>query len=100
LAKWGTIEYVPRNVVTLVRRTRLLPIRRSEEICNTVAAYAIERYRARVETDPWRIEIDFPKRVGGRPAKEDVAGSLDRVVPGWRRVLELYPTEDALGRKG
>jgi hypothetical protein len=60
----------------------------------------VERYRARVETDPERIEMDFPKSVGGRAAKEEVIHALDAVDQSWRRVITLYPTESALRDKG
>ena len=60
----------------------------------------IERYRARVESDPERIEMDFPKQEGGRAAKTEVANALDATDPRWRRVFVLYPNESSLRSKG
>ena len=60
----------------------------------------VERFRARVESDPERIEIDFPKDKGGRVAKNEVTTALDAADPNWRRVFVLYPTESSLRDKG
>jgi hypothetical protein len=65
-----------------------------------VEAHVADRYRARVETNPDRIEIDFPKKLGRRAAKTEVVSELDRAAPGWRRVFVLYPTESGLRNKG
>lgn len=100
MAKCGTIEAVPRNVVTLTPRFLVFPTRRNRETRQIVQAHLVARYRARVESDPDRIEIDFPKRMGGRAAKTEVMASLDQVAPRWRRVFVLYPTESALRDKG
>jgi hypothetical protein len=59
-----------------------------------------ERYRARSEDDPARIEIDFPKRHPHRAAKERVARELDQIDPKWHRVFVLYPTESSLRERG
>jgi hypothetical protein len=60
----------------------------------------VRRFRARIETDPDRIEMDFPKRMGGRAAKSEVMRALDAADPRWRRLYILYPTESALRDKG
>jgi len=60
----------------------------------------VERYRARSGTDPERIEMDFPKSLGGRGAKEEVIEALDSTDPRWRRVFTLYPTESSLRDRG
>lgn len=90
---------VPRNVVTLVPRLLVLPTRRNRETREKVEAHLVERHRARAESNPDRIEIDFPKRLGGRAAKAEVIESLDEVAPHWRRLFVLYPTETALRDK-
>lgn len=59
----------------------------------------VERFRARVEANPERIEIDFPKSKGGRAAKTEVMEDLDRSVPRWQRVFAIYPNESSLRRK-
>lgn len=91
---------MPRNVVTLAPRVLALPTRRNREARRAVESWVVERYRARIETDPTRIEIDFAKNKGGRAVKNEVTEGLDRVDPRWRRVLVLDPTEDALRQKG
>ena len=60
----------------------------------------VERYRGRIESDPERIEIDFPKGKGGRAAKTEVVKALDGADPRWRRIFVLYPTELSLRHKG
>jgi len=87
-------------VVTLVPRSFVLPTRRNREVRRTVESHVIQRYRAQLEADPDRIEIDFPKQIGGRAAKTEVIEALDRVAPRWRHVFALYPTEDALRDRG
>jgi hypothetical protein len=87
---------MPRNVVTLVPRWRLFGSRRVRQ-ARVVEALA-DRYRYRRETDPARIEIDFPKSKGKARAKDEVAAVLDTIDPNWRRLFVLYPTENSLGR--
>ena len=91
---------MPRNVVTLSPRVLTLPTRRNRETRQRIEQMMVERYRARVETDPERIEMDFPQSVGGRAAKEEVTRALDSFDQRWRRVFSLYPTESALRDKG
>jgi hypothetical protein len=87
---------MPRNVVTLSPRPLVLPIRRNRETRERIEQVVVERYRARIEKNPERIEMDFPKRLGGRAAKNEVIRTLDATDPRWRRVFVLYPTESAL----
>jgi hypothetical protein len=91
---------VPRNVVTLTPRVLTLPTRRNRETRARIERFVVERYRARLESDPERIEMDFPKSVGGRAAKNEVSQALDSVDPRWRRAFTLYPTESSLRDKG
>ncbi len=91
---------MPRNVVTLSRRWFVLPTRRNRETRQRIEAAVVERFRARVETEPERIAMDFPKRKGGRAAKAEVMETLDRIDPRWRAVFVLYPTESSLREKG
>lgn len=91
---------MPRNVVTLTPRVLKLPTRRNSETRRRVEEMMVERFRARVERDPKRIEMDFPKQIGARAAKNEVAHALDATVPRWRRVFALYPTESSLRDKG
>lgn len=88
---------MPRNVVTLTPRWHIRPSRRATQ--ERVTAALAERYRYRAETDPPRIEIDFPKSKGRATAKEEVAAVLDAIDPNWRRLFVLYPTENSLGRR-
>ena len=90
------IASVPRNVVTLCPRVLQLPTRRNRETRRRVEEMVVERFRARVERDPERIKMDFPKRIGGRAARNEVAHALDAADPRWRRVFVLYPTESSL----
>ena len=60
----------------------------------------MERYRARCESDPERIVIDFPKRAPRRAAKDEVAAALDQIEPRWRRLYVLYPSEASLRQRG
>jgi hypothetical protein len=60
----------------------------------------VDKYRARLESDPERIEIHFPKRAPHRAAKDEIAAELDRIEPRWRRLYVLYPTESSLRWRG
>jgi hypothetical protein len=60
----------------------------------------IERHRACHESNPARIEMDFPKRTSRRATKEQIAAELDQLDPGWRSLYVLYPTEDSLRSHG
>jgi hypothetical protein len=42
------------------------------------------------------LEVDFPKALGGRAAKDQVLAELDRIDPRWRRLFVVYPTERTL----
>jgi len=55
---------VPRNVVTLTPRVLTLPTRRNRETRQRIEQIVAERYRARVENDAERIEMDFRKAYG------------------------------------
>jgi len=91
---------MPRNVVTLSPRRLSLPTRRNRQVRQSVERMVVERYRARVERDPERIEIDFPKDKSRRAAKNEVAAALDAIDAGWRRVFALYPNESSLRDRG
>ena len=91
---------VPRNVVTLVPRLLVLPTRRNDEHRQAIIDALAVRYRIRVSDNPKKVEIDFPKRLSHRAAKDDVMAELDRLEPTWRRFFVLYPTEDSLRRRG
>jgi hypothetical protein len=91
---------VPRNVVTLTPRVLALPTRRNRQTRERVKQMVVVRFRARLESDPERIEMDFPKRFGGRAAKDQVAQALDQTDSRWPRVFVLYPTESSLRDKG
>lgn len=82
--------------MTLAPRLLALPTRRNRETRQRIEQMLVERYRARVESDPERIEMDFSERLAGRAAKNEVMGALDATDPRWRRVFVLYPTETAL----
>ena len=89
---------MPRNVVTLVPRWRWLPGSRAAQY--RVRSALAGRYRYRAETQPERIEIDFPKSKSRAAAKDEVAEVLDDIEAKWRRLFVLYPTESALRSRG
>ena len=91
---------MPRNVVRLTPRWLVLPLQRNQAARERIEHALVERYRARRESDPERIEIDFPKRAPRRAAKEEVAAALDQVEPRWRRLYVLYPSESSLRERG
>jgi hypothetical protein len=91
---------MPRNVVRLTPRWLVLPIRRNRTARKRIERALVDKYRARLESDPERIEIDFPKSGSRRAAKEDIAAALDQVEPGWRRLYVLYPSESSLRERG
>jgi len=88
---------VPRNVVTLTPRILTLPRRGNAEARQEIVAGLRKAYRPRESAG--QIEIDFPKNVGGRAAKDQVVAELDRLDPHWRRLYVLYPTENSLRRE-
>jgi hypothetical protein len=91
---------MPRNVVTLTRRRFVLPARRNRSARERIERDLVERHRARRESDPERLVIDFPKHDPHRAAKEVIAAELDQVEPRWRRLYVLYPTESSLRERG
>jgi hypothetical protein len=91
---------VPRNVVTLTPRWLVLPMRRNRAARERIERALVDRYRARRESDPERIQIDFPKHAPRRAAKEEISAALDQVEPNWRRLYVLYPTESSLRERG
>lgn len=91
---------MPRNVVRLTPRLLVLPTERNRAARECIERALVEKYRARRESDPSRIEIDFPKRGSRRAAKNEVAGELDRIEPRWRRLYSLYPSESSLRQRG
>ena len=91
---------MPRNVVVLSRRLLTLPTRKNREAQLRVEQAMETRFRARRVDDPPHLEIDFPKRYGGRAAKNDVATALNEIEPRWRRLFVLYPTESSLRDHG
>jgi hypothetical protein len=88
---------VPRNVVTLTPRIFTLPRRGNNQARQEILDELRQLYRPREAPD--KIEIDFPKKLGGRAAKDQVAADLDRINPRWRWLFVLYPTESSLRRK-
>jgi hypothetical protein len=60
----------------------------------------VDKYRARRESDPERIAIDFPKRALHRASKDEIVAELDRIEPRWRRLYVLYPSESSLRERG
>lgn len=91
---------MPRNVVRLTPRRLVLPIQRNRAARERIERALAEKYRVRRESDPERIEIDFPKHGLRRAAKEEVAAALDRVEPRWKRLYVLYPSESSLRERG
>ena len=91
---------MPRNVVTLTPRRLVVPTQRNRAARERIERALVDRYRARRESDPERIEIHFPKRAPRRAAKEEVAAALDQVEPRWRRLYVLYPSESTLRERG
>jgi hypothetical protein len=91
---------MPRNVVTLSPRVFVLPTRRNRDARDRIERALEDKYRARRESNPSRIELDFPKRDPRRAAKEEVAAELDRIDRRWRRLYVLYPTESSLRERG
>jgi hypothetical protein len=91
---------MPRNVVTLTPRWLVLPVQRNRAARKRIERALVDKYRARRESDPKRIVIDFPKRAPRRASKEEVAAALDEVEPRWRRLYVLYPSESSLRERG
>jgi hypothetical protein len=86
-----------RNVVTLSPRLLVLPTKRNRERRARILAQLGERYRLRPGVHG-SSQIDFPKRLGGSAAKDEVSAELDRLDSRWRRLFVLYPTEESLRR--
>ena len=82
-------------------RSLALPTRRNRDARNKIVAALDESYRPRQQRRGKREwwEIDFPKTLDGREAKERVIPDLDRIDRKWRRLFVLYPNEEALRRK-
>ena len=87
---------MPRNVVTLVPRGLFFRKRNHPEARKAIRSYLEDRFRGRVSERSDCVEVDFPKRMGGRAAKDEVAAALDEFDPQWRRLYDLFPTEDSL----
>ena len=92
---------MPRNVVTVRLRALRLPTRRNRNTRERVEQALRDRFRARVDREAARtIEIDFPKRLPQRSAKQQVTDELNRIDPRWRRLFVPYPTESLLRQRG
>ena len=91
---------MPRNVVTLTRRSLVLPNPRNRVARDRIERALVDKYRARRESNPERIEVDFPTRAPRRAAKEEVAAALDQIEPRWSRLYVLFPTESSLRERG
>lgn len=89
---------MPRNVVTVRPRFLVLPTRRNREATESVLAHLGERYRPRRQDDG-SLKIDFPKRLGGRAARDEVVAEMTRIAPRWRRLFVVYPTEHGLRQR-
>ncbi len=89
---------MPRNVVTLVPRLLVWPSEKNRSAREAILVRLGERYRPRREDG--NAELDFPKRMSGRAAKNQIAAELDRIDPRWRRLFVLYPTESSLRERG
>ena len=89
---------MPRNVVTLRRRTLVLPTRRNREARDRIEGALEDAFRARREGDA--LQMDFSKREVPRTAKERVAAELDRIDPSWRRLYSLYPRDSNVRERG
>lgn len=91
---------MPRNVVTLVPRRLSLPSPGNDETRQKIEQAVASQYRARFESDPERIEMDFSKRRSLREARTGVAATLYAIDPDWERLFEIYPTESSLRDMG
>jgi hypothetical protein len=89
-----------RNVVTLMPRVLVLPTRGNRRARERIDRSVTETFRARRESGPDRIEIDFPPGASRRTARGAVTAELDRVESRWRRLYVLYPTESSLREGG
>ena len=87
---------MPRNVVTVIRRRIVLA--RGDRRGRQARALASlsERHRLRWREQKDGVEIDFPKSLGRRVAKERIVAELTEIDPAWRRLFVVYPTESAL----
>jgi len=91
---------MPRNAVTLSPRRFVLPLPQNRTARERIERALLDKYRARRESHPDRLEIDFPKHEPHRAAKEVITAELDKVEPRWRRLYVLYPTESSLRERG
>jgi len=84
---------VPRNVVTVTRRRSLLRRTSRRELQDLVLAELGLRYRVRRRADGRGVEIDFPKRLGRREARDRVIDDLTKIEAAWPRLFAVYPAE-------
>jgi hypothetical protein len=87
---------VPRNVVTVWRRRSLLRRASRRDAQDLVLAELGRRYRVRWRSDEEGVEIDFPKRLGRRMARDRVVDDLAQIEPEWARLFAVYPSESSL----
>ena len=82
---------MPRNVVTVRRRRSLWRRTSNRDAQDLVLAELGRRYRVRRREDRTGVEIDFPKQLGRREAKDRVVAELARIEPSWSRLFVVYP---------
>jgi hypothetical protein len=82
---------VPRNVVTVMRRRSLLRPRARRELQTAVLTELSRRRTVRWRPRADGVEVDFPKRLGEREAKQRVLDDLAAIDPDWQRLFVVYP---------
>jgi hypothetical protein len=79
--------------VSVIRRRWLVPVRNRRERQDRALASLGERRRVRRRVEDDGVQIDFPKSLGRRAAKEQIVAELAEIEPAWRRLFVVYPRE-------
>jgi hypothetical protein len=87
---------MPRNVVSVIRRRRLVLVRDRRGRQDRALASLSERHRVRWRAEGDGVQIDFARSLGRRAAKDRVVADLAEIEPAWRRLFVVYPTESSI----
>ncbi len=82
--------------MSVIRRRWFVPVRDRRSRQDRALASLGERHRVRWRAEGDGVQIDFPKSLGRRAAKDAVVADLAEIESAWRRLFVVYPTESSI----
>jgi hypothetical protein len=75
----------------VIRRRWFVPVRRRRSRQDRALASLGERHRVRWRAEGDGVQIDFPKSLGSRAARDTIVADLAEIESAWRRLFLVYP---------